>query len=124
VGDFFGNYTNYAPGDFGMDDREDQDMDGPIREDPNCPAETEEEEEIALYEAIRAEEEERLEHERPSRRPDITDQEMEQDVPPSHVPFCLRGGFEGPLSNQPEVMEFSAGSAGARNPHSGNQRYH
>lgn len=56
AGDIFGDYTSYGAGDFDMDDREDYDV-------PNSVAEMEEEEEIALSEAILAEEEQRLEPE-------------------------------------------------------------
>jgi Plavaka transposase len=119
AGDVFGDYANYTAVDLGLDDGEDEDLG---EEDPENLAETEEEEDDALL----AEEEQQLEPERQSPRPGITDQELERDDQPSHRPLRLRGGFEGPLSNRPEIVEFSDGNAGARfktNLNPGNQDY-
>ena len=126
AGDIFGDYTNYGAGDFGMEDREDRDMDEPATGEGHLDsvAEMEEEDEIALSEAILAEDEQRLEPERPSRSPDNIDEEM--DVPPSQDPLHLRSGLEAPLSRQPEIVKFSVGNAGAvytKKTHIGNQRY-
>jgi hypothetical protein len=129
AGDVFGDYADY---DFGIDAEvaeEDQDMDEPSTDEDESDglAETQEEEEIALYDALLAEEEQRLEPERPSQCPGIADQESDRDLLNLHVPLRLRGGFEAPLSNRPEIMEFSTGNAGAvykRNHRHGNQGYH
>ena len=67
AGDIFGDYTNYGAGDFGMEDREDRDIDEPATGEGHLDsiAEMEEEDKIALSEAILAEDEQRLEPERP-----------------------------------------------------------
>jgi hypothetical protein len=125
AGDVFGDYADY---DFGIDAEEGQDMDEPStdEDEPDGLAETQEEEEVAQYDALLAEEEHRLEPERPSQSPGVADQESDRDLLNPHVPLRLRGGFEAPLSNHPEIMEFSTGNAGAvykRNHRHGNQGY-
>ena len=129
AGDFFGDYADYMAADPGVNDGEDQGLTEPFtgEDDPERLAEIQEEEEMALHDALLGEEEQRLEPERPPRSPHITGQEPESDVPPLHDPPHLRGDSEGPLSNRPEIVEFAAGNAGAvyeRNHQNGNQGYH
>jgi hypothetical protein len=110
AGDIFGDYADYMAADPGVDDGEDQDT-GPsaVEEDAESVAETPEEDD-----ALPAEEEQFMEPERPLQNPGIMDEELERDVQPSRRPLRLRGGFEGPLSNLPEIDEFSIGNAGSR----------
>jgi len=114
-GDLFGDYADYVGLNFGVDDEGDQDdMDDDVIGDvPESPTDIQEEEEAMLQEALLAEEH-RLEPERPVGGPDVVEQEAE-DAPSEHhnVPLRLRGGFERPLSNCPEIMEFSDWNAGA-----------
>jgi hypothetical protein len=142
LGDIFGDYSNYIDMDFGIDDTEEQDPDGPgaDEETPEVFFETQDDsedsdEDLALFEAILAEEEQRLEPEQPSQAsqsPRTMDHwqepEHNDNVPlPSHHPYRLRGGFEEPLGNQPEIIEFSVGKAGAtyaRAHHNGNRGYY
>ena len=116
AGDFFGDYAHFTDADFGMHDEE-QDLHEPFTEedDPERLAEIQDEEEIALVDALLAEEEQRLEPERPSQSAasGIADEEPEQSVLPGHRPFRLRGGDEEPLANRPEITRFSVGNAGA-----------
>lgn len=122
AGDIFGDYANYMTEDPALDDGEDQDLNGPSAgEDAESVAESQEEDDTFL-----AKEEQHMEPERPLRCPGIMDQELDHDVLPSRRPLRLRGGFEGPLSNPPEIVEFSVGNAGSRfktNHRGGNQSY-
>ena len=127
AGDFFGDYADYMAADPGVNDGEDQDLMEPFADEDDTEhlAEIQEEQEMALYDALLAMEEQQLEPERPPRSPRITDQEPESDVPP-HDPQRLRGDSEGPLSNRPEIVKFTVGNAGAvyeRTHHNGNQGY-
>jgi Plavaka transposase len=129
AGDIFGDYNDYTAADFGIGDEDEQDFKEPFEgeEDPESLADTQEEVEIAGYEAFLAEEEHGLEPERPIQGPDISDQVLEPDALPSRGPFRLRGGFEEPLSNRPEIVKFSAGNPGAvhgMKRHNGNLGYH
>ena len=131
AGDLFGDYSHFTDADFGMNDGEEQDLHEPFTEedDPERLAEIQDEEEIALVDALLAEEEQRLEPERPSQSAasGIADEEPEQSVLPGHRPFRLRGGEEEPLANHPEITKFSVGNAGAvyeRTHRNGNQGYH
>ena len=130
-GDLFGDYADHDGLDFGEDDEGDQvvgnDTEGegpehPIDaehekhdDDDDDEEEEEEEEEKAaeLDEAVLAEED-RLEPERPTGLPDNFEQKEPGDAPSeqARAPFRLRGGFERPLSNRPEIVEFSNRNAG------------
>lgn len=129
-GDLFGNYAEYEGLTFGTNGDGDQDrgdMDDVEGEDmPEHPTRTQEEEEVELHEALLAEEHQ-LEPERPQGQLDTTEHEPE-DTPSeqAQVPLRLRGGFERPLANVPEIVEFSDQNAGAvyeRAHQFGNQGY-
>ena len=126
LGDLFGDYVDYVGFDFEVDDEGDQDMDKSIMgEDPECPSDAQEDDEAAFQEALLAEEHQ-LEPERPAGCPDAVEQEPE-DAPAEHATFRLRGGFERPLSEPPEIVEFGNQNAGAvyeRVHQNGNQDYH
>jgi len=115
-GDLFGDYAKYEGFTFIADGEGDQEMDNDSNgDDPDCPTDTQEEEEEAeaeLHEALLAEEH-HLEPERPPGQPDTLEQERE-DAPsePARAPFRLRGGFERPLYNPPEIVKFSDHNAG------------
>ncbi len=114
-GDLFGDYADYVGLNFGADDEGGQDdMDEDVMgEVPESPTDIQEEEGAILQEALLAEEHQ-LEPERPAGGPNVFEQEAD-DAPSEHhgVPFRLRGGFERPLSNCPEIVGFSDGNAGA-----------
>ena len=132
AGDVFGDYNDYTAADFGIGDEDEQEFEEPFEgeEDSDRHADVQEEVEIAGYEAFLAEEEHGLEPERQIQGPNIAEQVpewAEPDAFPSYRPFRLRGGFEEPLSNRPEIVKFSAGNAGAvhgRKRHNGNLGYH
>jgi hypothetical protein len=128
AGDIFGDYNSYTAEDFGVDDGDEQDIGEPLEyeEDPGSLADTQEEDETAEYEALLAEEEHRLEPERPIQGRGIPDQGPTQDVVPSHRPFRLRGGFDEPLATRPEIVRFKPGNSRAvhESQHNGNQGYH
>ena len=117
LGDLFGDYADYEGLNFGEDDEGDQVMDHDTEgEDPEVlldPHEEEEEEEAELHEAILAEED-RLEPERPRGLPGDSFEQEAGDAPSeeARAPFRLRGGFERPLSNRPQIVEFSNRNAG------------
>ena len=105
----------------------DQDMEDSFGgEDQEYPDDTQEDDEEALREALLAEEH-RLEPEQQAACPDAVEQEPEDTpAPAEHTPFRLRGGFERPLANRPEIEEFgnqNAGTVYARVRRNGNQDY-
>jgi hypothetical protein len=115
AGDIFGDYSSYTAADFGIDDRGDseQEMSEPFEDDdPKSLAEAQEDE-IVEYDTLLTEGEHQLEPERPFQTPGNPDQGQMQDILHSHHPFRLRGGFEDPLANHPEIIKFSAGNVGA-----------
>jgi len=126
-GDLFGNYADYEGLNFRADEG-DQDIGDETGEgeDPECPIGAQEEKgEAELQEALLAEEH-RLEPEQPMGLPD----NFEPEGAPSEqawAPFHLRGGFERPLANQPEIVKFSNQNAGTvyeRAHQNRNQDYH
>ena len=120
LGDLFGDYAKYKELTLIADGEGDQAMDDDIEgEDLGHPTDAQEEEaeaeaeaEAELHEALLAEEY-HLEPERPPQQPDTLEQEQE-DTPSENAqaPFRLRGGFERPLYNPPEIMKFSDHNAG------------
>jgi len=129
LGDLFGDYVDYVGFNFEVDSEGDQDMDDSIMgDDPECPTDAHEDDEAALEEAFLAEEYQ-LEPERPAGCPDALEQEPEDApyTPAEHATFRLRGGFERPLSEPPEIVKFGDQNAGAvykRVHQNGNQDYH
>ena len=133
LGDLFGDYADYEGLDLGEDNEGDQvidhDTEGEGPEVPLDPQEEEEEEEEAeLHKAILAEED-RLELEQPGGLPGDSIEQEAGDAPSeeAQAPFRSRGGFERPLSNRPQVVEFSnrnAGTVYGRAHQNANQDYH
>ena len=133
LGDVFGDYANYIDADFGIGDAEEQDIDEPSADEDDLEllsgTQDDSEEEDMVHEALLAEEEQQLEPERPQQLPGTIGQELEHNDDlqlPSHQPFRLRGRFEEPLANRPEIINFSVGNAGAayaRTHHNGNRGY-
>ena len=125
------NNADYEGPNFRVDKEGDQDMtavdDTGEGDNPEHPVGTQEEGEAELNEALLAEEH-RLEPERLMALPDNVEQEPE-DAPSeqTHAPFRLRGGFERPLANRPEIEKFgnwNAGTVFERAHRNSNQDYH
>jgi len=130
-GDLFRNDADYEGLNFRVDEEGDQDMpvvdDTGEGEDLGHPIGTQEEGEAELHEALLAKEH-WLEPERLTGLPDNVEQEPE-DAPleQAQAPFRLRGGFERPLANQPEIVKFgnwNAGTVVERAHRNSNQDYH
>jgi hypothetical protein len=121
-GDLLRDHAEYEGLSLGADDDEDQDMpvDGDIEEEESEPtaSDAQDEEDTELDEVLLAEEH-WLEPERPTEWPDAFEQESEDSDAPSEqtqaqpgAPLRLQGGFERPLANIPDIVEFSDQNAG------------